>query len=222
MKVGFFTVLRRDPQHYVLADLMIRSVRATMPDVEIVQLTDEASPKVDGADSVRRLPPGKMLERRIEHYGNCEGNWLLLDTDVIVRRDVREVFRDRFDVGLTTRDWPHIAQSPMLLAAMPFNTGVVFSRSPVFWRDVLAQWRAFPVETQQDWMSEQLAVALVANRRRSGEIRTQHEVMALNGMVYNCPPALPDMYHDAAILHFKGNRKAWMRAAGERLVATCA
>jgi hypothetical protein len=82
--LGFFTVFRRDPQHYVCARLLVRSAQYFMPGLEIVQLTDEKSPVVPGVDAVRRLPHGRMLERRLEHYAGCDGEWMLFDTDTVV------------------------------------------------------------------------------------------------------------------------------------------
>jgi hypothetical protein len=214
MKCGFYTVFRRNPEPYVLAEILVRSVRATMPGVEIVHLTDDTSPPVHGVDTVVRKPVGKMLERRIEHYADCHGDWLLLDTDVVVRKDVRDVFVLHFSVALTDRNWPHMAVTPDLTAKMPYNTGVVFSREPEFWVAVLKTWRAFPQETQASWMSEQMAVAKVAE--------AWPELAVLPGSVYNYPPAREGDESDAAIVHFKGQRKAWMRKLWAQQVLTCA
>lgn len=210
MRVGFFSVFRRDPQHYLLAAKMIASVRATMPGVEIVHLTDESSAPVAGVDEVRRKPDGKMLERRLEHYADLTaGDWLLVDTDVIVRRDVREdvfytPYRDvdhEFDVALTDRDWPHLPQPSDVLQTMPFNTGVTFARDPYFWDEVLKHWRA---AGDNDWLSEQRAVYAAV---RTGEFR----VKILPGMIYNYPPkSADDPCKGAAIVHYKGPRKEWM------------
>lgn len=210
MRVGFFTVFRKDPQHYVLAEMLIRSVKTTMPGTEIVQFTDETSPAVHNVDTVRRLPSGKMLERRIEHYTKCDANdyedsdWLLLDTDIYVRRDVRDVFEgEYFDVALADRNWPHLPPTLELTAEMPYNTGVVFCKNPAFWQAVLVLWRELE-QKKQDWLSEQRVVARVVN---SGVFN----VKILPGMVYNYPPASASDMGEAAIVHYKGNRKEWMR-----------
>jgi hypothetical protein len=201
MRIGFFTVFRHDPQHYVLGAALIRSVRAVMPEVPVIQLTDDTSPPVLGVDSVVRLPSGPMLERRIEHYAACEGDWLLVDTDVQVRQDVRSVFTDSFDVAVTDRFWSHLPQSREDWV-MPFNTGVVFSRSPAFWQRVLEEWKRAEAT---DWMSEQRAVYQAV---RSGLFR----VKILPGMIYNYPPKDPvDLCKDAALVHYKGPRKEWLR-----------
>lgn len=202
--VGFFTVFRRDPQHYILADILVRSIRAAMPSVPIVQFTDETSPKVDGVDEVRRKPHGKMLERRMEHYAEAKGEWLLLDTDTVVQQDVQAVFDQPFDVAVADRNWPAIPCTDEYRRVMPFNTGVIFQRNPSVYQQALAIWRGFSADEQAAWTSEQRAVAMAVS---------SFTVHVLPGMVYNRPPATQhEDVSDAAIVHFKGSRKAWMRA----------
>ena len=202
MRLGFFTVFRRDPRPYVQAEAMIHSARAAMPGVEVTQFTDATSPAVLGVDEVRRLAGGKMLEVRLQHYAACAGEWLFVDSDVLVRRDVRSVFDDHsFDVALAARDWEHLKDESAKLTTqgMPYNTGVAFSRSPMFWRDVLARWCALPDE-QKDWLSEQRVVGTVLAER------TYH-LRVLPGW-FNYPPG-PDgiVPREAWITHYKGGRK---------------
>lgn len=209
MTIGFFTVFRKDPRHFLMARRMLLSAKCFMPDVEVVQLTDEKTPEVPGVNRVQRKPHGRMLERRLEHYAdNCGGDWLFVDTDVVFQADVRDAFgyglgdvylTKFFDVALTDRQWPHIQHPAGFVEEMPFNTGVCFSRCPDFWRAVLETWRAFTPEQQADWMSEQRAVAHV--------VRTEpFNVLVLPGMVYNYPPTtLTDVgLAEAKIVHFKG------------------
>jgi len=207
MTLGFFTVFRKDPIHYVSAERMLASAKDAMPGLECVQFTDAKSPLVYGADRLVRRPHGKILERRLEHYADCAGEWLLVDTDVVIQRDVRHVFDDDWDVALTDRQWRHLKQPADFMRDMPFNTGVCFSRSPEFWRAVLMTWRSFPFEQQSDWLSEQRAVADVVRK----DVFT---VKVLPGMIYNYPPTTEDDagLKDAAIVHLKGGRKS-MRVA---------
>jgi hypothetical protein len=204
MQIGFYTVFRKDPQHYVHADGLIRSVRSTMPDAQIVQFTDEISPDCDGVDEVRRRPHGPMLQRRLEHYAETHGEWILVDTDVLFQRSVADVFERTFDVALTDRNWPGTPQGDQMLLTMPFNTGAVWSRCPAFWADVLKEWLALPM-AQQDWMSEQRCVWQVV---RTGRYR----VAVLPGVMFNYPPRSLDdpLTQNAAVVHFKGIRKQWL------------
>lgn len=205
MTVGFYTVFRRDPQHFLHAEALVGSIHATMPGCPVVQFTDDMTPSVEGVTRTERHMDGPMLERRIEHYAACEEEWLFLDTDVLVAKDVRDVFADQqFDIAIADRHWTGIPQGDETMHTMPFNTGVVFSRSQHFWQEVLETWRAYPKE-QRDWMSEQRAVYAV--------VRTGHYgVKIIPGEVYNYPPRKKDdPCTNAAILHFKGGeRKQWL------------
>lgn len=201
MHIGFFTVLRKDPQHYRLAELLVRSIRRIMPDIQITHLTDETSPVVLGVDHVRRKSNGPMLGLRLDHYSECEGDWLLLDTDTLVQHDVRSVFNDpSFDIAIADRNWSHLP--PSNWTSIPYNTGVVFSRNPEFWKEASREWYALPLD-DRDWMSEQRVVAKVIASNR-------YRVKVLPGMTYNFPPDLHSRGPSAAILHFKGPRKDWM------------
>lgn len=204
MRVAFFTVFRSDPQHYLHATTLVRDCHAVMPGVPVVQLTDATTPPVSGVDDIVRGPGGRMLEQRIAHYASLAGPVLFLDTDVSIRQDVRGICDDpAFDVALADRAWPHLPQGDRVLLTMPFNTGVAFSRCPAFWADVLTVWQGYPKE-QQDWMSEQRAVYAVA---RSGRYR----IKVLDGAIYNYPPATAeDRCETAALVHYKGPRKAWL------------
>lgn len=179
-----------------------------MPGTETMQLTDEKTAAVPGVHHVHRQPANErpLLEQRLDHYANCFGEWLLVDTDVSIVNDVKSVFDDPvFDVALCDRNWPHLPQPAQVLLEMPFNTGVVFSRqtaTSAFWRAVLAEWKPYQ---NQDWFSEQRAVWAVV---RSGAFR----IKILPGMVYNYPPImLNDPCHGAKIRHYKGpQRKEWL------------
>src|SRR3990167_3281050 len=104
MQIGFFNVWRGDPTHTVLADLMIRSTRKAMPHVPIVQFTDEDTPALYGVDEVRRRTHPQTAMLRIEHHIACEDDWLFLDTDVVVQKDVQSVFDEPFDIAIADRD----------------------------------------------------------------------------------------------------------------------
>ena len=200
MKIGFFTVFKKDPKHYVMAKGLVDSVHKTMPGVPIIQFTDESSPPVLGVDEVVRKSGGKLLELRLQHYAECEGEWLLVDTDVLVKKDVRHVFDDSFDVALSDRNCWHAFQSDKLVEQMPYNTGVVFVRNPSFWKNVLRIWKKLG---QNDWLSEQRAVA------RALEIHP-YSVKLLPMMLYNYPPISEhDSCEEAFIVHYKGDLKAW-------------
>lgn len=207
MKIGFFCVYKSDPIHYVLADVMIRSAKKHMPDVEIVQLTDDKSPQVVGSDSVRRKQMTQMATLRAEHQAEMQGDWLFVDTDVVFQADVRHVFKDPdFDVAVADREWgkPSISAAGTPFAdRMPFNVGVLFSRQPAFFGVVRAMMKAMPMELC-GWLGDQYGTCYAI---QSGAFR----VKVLPGSIYNYPPDDNDPNaNKAAILHFKGKRKHMM------------
>lgn len=215
MRVGFFLVLRSDPQHFLHAAALVREAGRWMPGVEIVQLSDTLTPAVPGVTCVeRRASTAPLLDQRLTHYAQARGEWLLIDTDVSIRNAVAGVFDDPvFDVALCDRDWPHLREeSARLSLTMPFNTGVVFSRAASFWGDVLDRWRSLPAAVQADWMSEQRAVYDVVRTGR-------HRVKVLPGQFYNYPPReAGDPAPLAALVHYKGPRKAWLSAHATRVL----
>lgn len=208
MKVGFFyqgTDARTKP----LLDIgrhLVASVREVMPDVEIHQFTDDVSPLLAGIDGSQRIGGNMpMAVRRMTHHANAEGDWLFVDTDIVIRRDVRHVFDEPFDVALTNRDGT-ITNEARYAEVMPYNIGVVFSRCPEFWRDIIFGIGTMP-PALQEWEGDQRAVAAL--------MRMDHgfNVKILPGHTYNYPPRGPadPRMDDAAILHYKGNRKQWLK-----------
>lgn len=226
MTVGFYLLDTRTLDSmagYAGARALVRSVRAAMPDVPVVQFTDEASPAVEGVDGVRRKPREAMALLRMRHHAGVQGDWLFVDTDVLIQRDVRDVFRKPFDLAIPDRVWPHLRPSSGFTRRMPFNMGVVFSRCRAFWADVY--WRLLQrPKAERRWMGDQEMFCEVLAEHR-------HKVRTLPGLTYNFPPALEGddltasaaLEPDAAIVHFKGpQRKPLMLTRiGER-VPPCA
>jgi hypothetical protein len=205
MQVGFFTVFRGDPIHLVLADLMIRSVRQAMPDVPIVQFTDETSPAVVGVDEVRRLPHGPRDVIRTDHYIACEGDWLFCDTDIIFQHQVSPVMNDNFDIAVTDREGTLVNGEEDLdfIKATPYNLGVIFSRSSEFWKAVKVKLLTMS-DTHQDWMGIQFAACAVIAEER-------FKVKVLPGRVFNYAPRNShDDCSRAYIVHFKGPMRKQM------------
>ena len=203
MNVGFYLVQGPDPAGYVLADIMLRSVRSAMPGVEVTQFTDLKSPAVYGVNHVLRKPKQPLAVLRSLHQACVEGEWLFLDTDVVVQRDVRAVFQEPFDIAVADRRWQHLEATPEFTAQMPWNIGVIFSRAPTFWRAIHEALLRAP-EQAQDFMGDQRAAGVL--------LQSGHwALLELPGMDFNYPPSGPeDRAEQASIVHFKGNRKDWM------------
>lgn len=204
MTVGVFHVGPMAPQTATLARLLCASIRRAMPGVEVVHFTDEVTAPIPSADRVSRMPAAPFGLALTAHRAACRGPWLFLDTDTRVQRDVRDVFDDAsFDVAVATREGtlkPSEVGSKFM-ARMPFNAGVVFSQSPLFWESA-RQWLLTQPEKVGGWMGDQKALnAVIATRRYAVKVLPAS---------YNYPPK---SRHEALsarhIVHFKGPRKPW-------------
>lgn len=205
MKVGFF--LQGDnPAYHEMAKRTLESVREAMPGVEVHHLTDDYTPKIEGLDSTRvfygDMP---MAVRRMMHHAACEGEWLFIDCDCIVRKDVRHVFDEPFDVALTDREGT-ITNETRYAAVMPHNIGVTFSRSPAFWLTVVKYLQTMAAE-QQEWEGDQQVVNAMVKAGGMG-----FNIKTLPGLLYNYPPRSEDdpRTADASIVHYKGARKQYL------------
>lgn len=211
MRIGFYHVATQTPASdigYECARLMVKSAKRVMPIVPVVHFTDMDSPPVKGVDAVHRKPSEPMALLRMRHHAGVQGEWLFVDTDVIFQRTVRKVFDSEFDIGVTTRNWPHVKAAAGFTERMPYNMGVVFSRCPQFWSEVYLRLKQLTPE-QQAWMGDQEVFCDVL-----AEPWRPYAVKHLQGTRYNFPPMVPDdvidwgtLEDDASILHYKGARR---------------
>lgn len=192
-----------------LALRMLRSVKEVMPDLEVVQMTDMKTPALPGVDNVIAMSTTglEFAPFRLKHLSVFEGEAIFLDTDVIVKKDLREAFNEPFDVGLTKRDYPIFGRDSgkNLTDTMPYNTGVMFSRSPDFFR-IAYKYSLTRSKEEQQWFADQISVAEVA---KSGAFN----VKEFNCELWNRVPVRADDLGEAYAVHYKGDkRKAWMLA----------
>lgn len=202
MRFCIFTA--REPQD--AAEMCVTTIRHHHPDAEIWHLTDEETPQVKGTDAAKRAPwCGSMqtiMGLRMEHLSRLDdAPTVILDTDILLRRRVDDVFRVPFDVALTKR-----ADD---CSPMPFNTGVMFSRRGDFWRAMLERMEIEP--RFKAFLTEQEGVAIEA---QSGK----WDVFVLTMAEWNCADMAEDKIPAARILHYKGPRKKMMRGHFERKV----
>ena len=211
MTIGFLHLEHGDSAKEArnCAKAMVASARKVMPEIKIVQFSDLDTKEIKGVGAVRRKPMEPMGLLRMRHCAGVPGDWLFVDTDVIFQKSVTHVFKRKFDVALTTRDWTHVKATGGFTERMPFNTGVVFSRSPHFWGEVYTRLRNYPKELQH-FMGEQEVINDVAKEER-------YRIRKLRGCIYNFPPDKPgamptneQLFAEAAVLHYKGARKALM------------
>lgn len=189
--------------HRPWAARMVESVRAHHPKARIVQMSDEATPCI--ADEVVRLPfDGKLMNFRLDHLANfAHEEMLILDDDCVVHGDLSHVFAHHFDVALTRRSgriWS--ADRINVVDLMPYNTGVMFSRSQKFWQECAQEVRKLD-DYHQRWWGDQMTVAALA---RSGTFSI-HELSCDR---YNWAPPAPESRSEALVWHYKGPRKTWL------------
>lgn len=191
MKVAIY-LDSHTPEHGILAQKCISSVRQAMPHAEIWHLTDEKGPVVDGVDKTLRVPvEGAFCYRRCYLQSLVEGDTLFIDTDVEVKEDVSNVFDDDFDVGVTKDMCPGTK-------GIVYNSGVTFSRSPRFWSELGERLKDFEFP---DWHVSEREFSTYANE-------CSMKVKVLPGEEYNYVPSSED---DIAgkIVHYRGLRKRW-------------
>ena len=187
------------------APLMVESINR-VTGYPVVQLSDLDTPEVEGVDDVVRLPMREaLMPFRLRHLADCPyEQWVTFDTDILVKKSLDDVWARDFDIAITHRTEGRCLHNGVDIApAMPFNTGVMFSRDPEFWRQAYLWLRKQPQENQI-WWGDQLAVAEIAKRN-------QFHILVLPGSEFNWTPDTPGEKSDARVWHYKGaNRKEWM------------
>ena len=188
------------------AEIMVRSVKKHM-DCPLVQLTDETTPVLDGCEAIRLPWDGKdpMVFRAL-HMSRLEGDVMCLDTDIIVQHDLSKVFLFPFAVALTRRERPIYTPTGFdITQMMPFNGGLIFSRSRAFWLDMLDFCERN--KAVAGWYVDQLALPYVMQR---------HETLILSCDNFNVTPEMKEENVSTAFaVHYKGDRKDWMRARAD-------
>jgi hypothetical protein len=206
MTVGFYYAGPAGTDHVRLAGLLLASVRRSMPGVEVVQFTAPGSAAIAGVDHMVVDPPAPLALARLRAYAACFGDWLLVDTDVVIQRDVRAVFdAPAFDIAVADRSASLRAKEigSKFMTRMPYNAGAVFSRTAAFWQAAAAALeQASP--KRQAWMGDQQAMCDVI---AGGAFRVR---VLPSGYNYS-PHDRDEDLAEQAIVHFKGpNRKAWL------------
>ena len=170
---------------------------------EVSHLTDMDTPAIDGAKVVRRKMTAPMAVFRMQHH-QVDGEWLFIDSDVLIHKPVDRVFEHEFSIALAQRkpsDGTNTEGALPLYKEMPYNMGVVFSRSPQFWAEVEKELLTYDANLQH-WMGDQLAwCKLIAAKPR---------LVKLLDCRFNFPPGKNGKLYGAPIVHYKGNRKPMM------------
>lgn len=202
-----------------LAELMIASVRRTMPDVEIWQITDLNRTKDLPVDRVFRKAfiYDDWVPWMFDCLSQIPGKVLFLDSDIIVQRDLRPLFNTGADVTLTSR-------GPKMIngRSMPFLLGVVASKAPAFWVDARDRVLAMPDSDDRNWWGSQTVLVEMADDMKHGLLPWTIAAVSVDPHNY-VPKHAGDLPADKWVLHFKGpKRRAWMLEHwGEKNRDTC-
>ena len=193
-----------DSQPYVAK--MVASAKA-VHGCSVVQMSDLRTAAVPGVDEVVRIPFRiPLMPYRMKHLASFDHDeMLVLDTDVICKSAIDDIWLHYFDVGLTLRDRGELyaGDGADIGGGMPFNTGVMFSRSRSFW-DECYRWLITQPPDVQRWYGDQRAVAKIAGRGT-------HQVMILKCAEFNWAPAFEGDSSEARFWHYKGaRRKPWL------------
>lgn len=171
-----------------------------MPGVHMLHLTDEATPAIEGTETVRLPWDGKYPQvLRARHLERIHGEVMVIEPDFIVQADLSPVWAFRFDVALCRRHYPIIGPDGRdVTQVMPFNGGLFWARSQAWKRDYLD----FCEENkgQFGWYVDQMAMAYLAG----------HDVLQLNCENFNHTPSPGEDVSKKYALHFKGKRKQAM------------
>jgi hypothetical protein len=196
VKVGFLHV-GADTR---LAKIMTRSCLDF--GYELIQMTDNETPAIDGCEVVR-VPWDKtrLMTYRLKHLADlAEPDLCVLDTDTVVLKDISDVWGD-WDLALTKRGPTVSAATGVDVSVdMPYNIGVMFVRNPAVWDHAHRHCAMLSYE-HQTWWGDQLAMKAASDAFR---------LHALDSSEWNRTPRTEDESPDARVLHFKGPRKAWM------------
>ena len=158
-----------------IPQIMVASLKKSMPHARLVQMTDAATLPIPGVDEVIRKPQtdDRFMCYRLLHLRDFpRGNTVFLDVAVVVQRDLAPLFAEEFDIGLTYRDESDrsLRLSPEVRENMPFNTGVMFARASgwPFWEEAYEYSLTLP-KSEQCWFgdckSPDITVRCITTRR---------------------------------------------------------
>lgn len=182
MRVAFYLDLEEG------VGLARRSIRQAQKFGEVILLTDKKF-RAEFDVEVRRydLPECFYGFKRCYAHSKVEGECLFLDIDCFLLKDVSRVFKHDFDAAVCLRH-------AQISSEMPFNGGVVFSRSPGFWAEV-----AGSPDDHKDWRDTETRFSSIARS-------SKYNIRVLDGREYNYMPEKEEDY-SCSIVHFKGWRK---------------
>lgn len=193
-----------------LAQLLVKSCKRVMPDIPVVHLAGPTTAAVSGADWVNRIRPQEnfLMPFKLQHLAQISGDFIFLDTDILVTEPIQDVFDKPFDVAMYWRDDVEVMSNGSPAPKMPYNAGFMACRNQDFFKE------AYELCLKQDvkykiWFGDQVAIADLAKTGRYRFLDLPRD--------WNHAVTGPDDLA-AKVLHFKGpRRKQWMPGAARKL-----
>jgi hypothetical protein len=197
VNVGFYLDLHTEQYLWLAKKSAIRA-RNKIPDAKLTLLTVTGFPTtIDSSyDKVIRLdlPPDCFYGfKKCYAQSVVQGEWLFLDVDCIVQKDVTHVFNSQFDQALCLRYFSKLVEKN------PFNGGISFSKNPEFWKEVAGR----PEHHKSPSDTEKRFCEVAMNDK--------YVIRCLNGDLYNYSPKQPEEdLSGKYVVHYKGDRKNWL------------
>jgi hypothetical protein len=190
-----------------LARAMIQSAREAMPGCELVQFTDmDTKPLVDRVVRKPRYEGMFWMPYVCDFMAETDEEVLLLDTDIIVRKDLRKLFEPKADMVVTFRARPVKAGH----RTMHILVGVIASRNKEIWKEASRRISAMDGKDDKNWWGIQLVLWDMLCESQRGE--SPFAIAAVDQKQFNYVPKYEeDIPENAWAIHFKGiDRKLWM------------
>jgi hypothetical protein len=192
-----------------LAELMVKSCRSAMPGIEIVQITNQYSRKLPFVDRVdtRVWKHGMDWLPYVSDYYAELGECLILDSDIIVQKDLRRLKELNVDLAVPVR---RKAISSDDGAVMNVQMGVCYSNNSDLWKEISKRVRKMERPIDRNWWGIQLVLWDMLLECSKGESKFNLKAVKHRDFNYT-PQDEKDAPEDVWAIHYKGqNRKGWM------------
>lgn len=197
------------PVQEKLAELMVESVRKVMPGTPVVQFTNQQTRSLPFVDRVIR----KDLKRGMDwipfflSFLEEQEEVLHLDTDLIVRKDLRRLSELDADMVITVRKKPILAEDGALMWVL---LGVSYCRNPKVWTEVARRVSLMEREVDRNWWGVQLALWDMLQESNNG--KSPFKILGVKQWEFNYTPLDDrDCPENVWAIHYKGeHRKDWM------------
>lgn len=217
MDIVFF-YMGEEQKSYV--NYFIDSIRLNMPRAKIWQFTDKTSPVVPNINNVMRFPLGigYSYDKHPEIIFRCLMKSPLdvminVDADILFNGDVSDILDGDYDIAICKRGNDD-GSSRRVKFIHPYVGGFFVTKNKVFWEECYKEVKKLTYENdnplqyrREDW-NFMKGQQIYKNVVESGKFK----VKILNGEIFNYTPKNPQDWHQwVKVVHFKGDRKHWMK-----------